>query len=133
MCRWKEAMTIDIKRSGIISSTNARVNFYDSSHWSKRWKGCHNNVPFREILHAKNDDDATMIMRRKLAELMVMIVSQIQRKCIIPNKKGEPMIFMSVQKELYGMLKSSLLFYKKLRKDLEDYGFTINPYDPCGK
>ena len=23
------------------------------------------------------------------------------------------------------------MFYKKLRKDLEGYGFVINPYDPC--
>ena len=29
------------------------------------------------------------------------------------------------------MLKSSLLFYKKLRADLESIGFKVNPYDPC--
>ena len=29
------------------------------------------------------------------------------------------------------MLQASLLFYKKLRKDLEEIGFTVNPYDPC--
>jgi hypothetical protein len=29
------------------------------------------------------------------------------------------------------MLQASLLFYKKLRKDLEGIGFKINPYNPC--
>ena len=32
---------------------------------------------------------------------------------------------------MYGLLRSSLLFYRKLRGELEDYGFKINPYDPC--
>ena len=30
-----------------------------------------------------------------------------------------------------GLLQSALLFYHKLRKELEDYGFEVNPYDPC--
>ena len=29
------------------------------------------------------------------------------------------------------MLRPALLFYRKLVKDLEEYGFEINPYDPC--
>ena len=29
------------------------------------------------------------------------------------------------------MLESSLLWYKKLRSDLESHGFKFNPYDPC--
>ena len=29
------------------------------------------------------------------------------------------------------MPKSAKIFYRKLRKDLEDIGFVINPYDPC--
>jgi hypothetical protein len=28
-------------------------------------------------------------------------------------------------------MRVSLLFYRKLRKELEDYGYEINPYDPC--
>ena len=36
-----------------------------------------------------------------------------------------------MNKALYGLLQSALLFYKKLRRDLEEYGFVINPYDPC--
>jgi hypothetical protein len=28
-------------------------------------------------------------------------------------------------------MRVSLLFYRKLRKELEDFGFTVNPYNPC--
>ena len=29
------------------------------------------------------------------------------------------------------MLRDALLFYKRPRKDLENMGFEVNPYDPC--
>ena len=29
------------------------------------------------------------------------------------------------------MLESAMLFYKKLKKDLESIGFKFNPYNPC--
>ena len=32
---------------------------------------------------------------------------------------------------LYGLLRSSILFDRELRENLEAYGFEINPYDPC--
>ena len=41
------------------------------------------------------------------------------------------MIYVKMSKALYGMLESALWFYKKLKKDMEAYGFIINPYDPC--
>jgi hypothetical protein len=34
-------------------------------------------------------------------------------------------------KAIYGMLQSSLLYYKKFCKDIESIGFEVNPYDPC--
>ena len=53
------------------------------------------------------------------------------RKQIITSSKGEPMLYVHLSKALYGLLQSALLFYRKLRAELEDFGFTINPYDPC--
>ena len=35
-----------------------------------------------------------------------------------------------MQKGLFCLLHSALLFNKKLVKDLEEYRFLINPYDP---
>jgi hypothetical protein len=47
------------------------------------------------------------------------------------DKKGTKILYVKLQKALYGLMRASLLFYWKLRKELEAYGFEINPYDPC--
>ena len=38
---------------------------------------------------------------------------------------------MHITKAIYGLLVSAMLFHKKLIKDLQGYGFKLNPYDPC--
>ncbi len=38
---------------------------------------------------------------------------------------------MKLQKALYRLMRASLLFYRKLHKELEEYGFIVNPYDLC--
>ena len=60
-----------------------------------------------------------------------MIAPKLYRKYITVDSKGVPILYMKMNKALYGMLCSALLFYLKLVKDLEDCGFDINPYDPC--
>ena len=44
---------------------------------------------------------------------------------------GWKLLHVKLQKALYGLLKSVLLFYQKLWSDLYGKGFKINPYDPC--
>ena len=41
------------------------------------------------------------------------------------------MLHVQLDRALHGMLRAALLFYKKLRRKLEDMGFEVNPYDPC--
>ena len=43
---------------------------------------------------------------------------------------GKAVLYIRLQKKLYGCLKIVLLFYEKLVGDLEAYGFRINPYNP---
>ena len=81
-------------------------------------------------LHADNEDDVVMSMRGRLMELMVMVAPQMYHK-FITTKKGQKVLYVRVQKALYGMLKRALLFNHKLRMDLENMGFKVNPYDPC--
>ena len=38
---------------------------------------------------------------------------------------------MRMMKLLYGMLKASLLYYKKFRRDVKGIGHKVNPYDIC--
>ena len=41
------------------------------------------------------------------------------------------MLYVKLTKTIYGMLRSAILFYKKLRGHLERKGFEVNSYDPC--
>ncbi len=41
------------------------------------------------------------------------------------------MLYITLQKALYGCLQSALFFYLKLVADLEGQGFCLNPYNPC--
>ena len=63
--------------------------------------------------------------------MMVQIAPEVFRKNISTDKKGTKIFYVKLQKALYGLMRASLLFYRKLRKELEGYGLIINPYDPC--
>ena len=41
------------------------------------------------------------------------------------------MLCVKLTKYIYGMLRSAMLFYNKLRSHLEEISFEIKPYDPC--
>ena len=53
------------------------------------------------------------------------------RKNILVDRKGTVVLYVKMQKAIYGLLRSALLFYRKLVIDLEGNGFVLNPYDPC--
>ena len=72
-----------------------------------------------------------MRLRGKLAELMVMTAPEIYKKYVVYDSKRRPILYLKLVKALYGCLRSALLFYLKLMGDLLEYGFEINPYDPC--
>ena len=82
------------------------------------------------FLHADNKDYVIMKMVGTLAELMVKVNPKIYRQYVI-LEKGKSVLYLCLQKALYGMMKSALLFYRKLVSELREMGFTINPYDPC--
>jgi hypothetical protein len=47
------------------------------------------------------------------------------------NEGKHKIMYVRMLKALYGMLISSILYYKKFRKDIESIGFEVNPYDIC--
>ena len=83
------------------------------------------------FLHTDTDEDVTMVLEGSLAELMVKVDPSLYRKYVTINSKGKSLLYVKVHKALYGLLRSALLFYRKLVSDLEAYGFELNPYDPC--
>jgi len=66
-----------------------------------------------------------------LAELMVKIAPTLYCKYVTTNAKSKSVFYVQLEKAVYGMMKSALLFYRKLVADLTSIGFDINPYDPC--
>ena len=82
------------------------------------------------FFHANNDDYVIMKMNGLLAELMVKTDPKIYPK-YVTIEKGRWVLYLRLQKALYGMMKNTLLFYTKLVKKLKEMGFEINPYDPC--
>eukprot|EP00957_Ditylum_brightwellii_P047646 3619845-Ditylum_brightwellii.AAC.1 len=77
------------------------------------------------------DEYLLMVFRGRLAELMVITVPEIYYKYIKVDRKGKPILYLQLQKALYRCLKSSLIFYKRLTEDLQEYGFKTNWYDIC--
>ncbi len=87
------------------------------------------NIP-GAFLHATNNDYVLMRMNGTLVELMAKINPKLYRK-YLTDEKGKKVLYLHLQKALYGMMKSALLFYRKLISELKGMGFEVNPYDPC--
>jgi Reverse transcriptase (RNA-dependent DNA polymerase) len=79
---------------------------------------------------ADNQERVMMKIKGPLAEMLIAIDPETYENYVL-EEDSEKVIYVQVLKALYGMLQASLLFYKKLRKDLEEVGFKVNPYDPC--
>ena len=77
------------------------------------------------------DEEVIMVLKGDLAEMMIQVAPEVYRKYVAVDKKGTKILYVKLQKALYGLMRASLLFYRKLRKEFEAWGFTINPYDPC--
>jgi hypothetical protein len=66
---------------------------------------------------------------------MAELLSQVdpdKYQTFMVEEKGKKVLYIKLQKALYGMLQAALLFWENLTKFLmEKLGFTINPYDRC--
>jgi hypothetical protein len=71
-----------------------------------------------------------MILKGRLAELMVQVAPNLYRKYMSVDRKGTAILYVKLQKVIYGLLGSALLFYKRLVANPEGIGFKLNPYDP---
>jgi hypothetical protein len=59
--------------------------------------------------NAYNDKETIMLLKGRLAKLMVQVNPQLYRKYIIHDSKNQPLLY--IMKAIYGLLKSALLFY----------------------
>ena len=73
------------------------------------------------------DEEVIMVLKGDLAEMMIQVAPDVYRKYVAMDKKGTKVLYVKLQKALYGLMRTSLLFYRKSRRELEAWGFTINP------
>jgi hypothetical protein len=69
------------------------------------------------FLHATNKDNVVMQMNGTLAELMAKTDPKLYRKFLV-DKIGKKVLYVGLEKALYGMMKSALLFQQKLVSEL---------------
>ena len=87
-----------------------------------------------DFLHTPMDPKypkAHMALRGKLAELMLKVDTKLYMKFVSTDSKGLKILYVEMQKALYGMLKYMLLFYLNIVGDLTRAGLKFNLYDPC--
>jgi hypothetical protein len=74
------------------------------------------------------------IIYMKISGKMVDILVQLDHSKYngyIVNENNKNYIYVQLKKALYGTLCAALLFWRKLTAQLQEWGFTINPYDRC--
>jgi hypothetical protein len=67
-----------------------------------------------------------MKIRGELVDILLELCSGVYDDYVIIEGK-HIIIYVRMLKALYGMLISSILYYKKFRKDIESVGFEVNP------
>ncbi len=72
-----------------------------------------------------------MVLKGRLVELMVQVAPNLYQKYIMVDKKNTVILYLKMQKTLYGLLRSALPFYCKLVGNLEGKGFVLNLYNLC--
>ena len=61
---------------------------------------------------------------------MVKVDPKLYQKYVKMPAKCEAVLYVKLNKALYVLLKSALIWYKKPRSELEGMRFEVNPYDP---
>ena len=72
-----------------------------------------------------------IIMKIKGAMIDVLIEIDPEYEKYVTYERGQRVLYVHIQRAIYGMLMSGLLFYKKFRKSIESIGHKVNPHDPC--
>jgi hypothetical protein len=72
----------------------------------------------RAFLHADLDEEVVMLLRGQLADLIVKVDRELYGPYLRKTKSGESILYVKMLKAMYGLLRSALLFYFKLVRDL---------------
>ena len=80
-------------------------------------------------LQADMEDLVFVKMRGKSVDIMCKM--DIEYEKYVTYEKGTKILYLRLNKALYGCIQSAMLWYELFRKTLEKMGFEVNPYEPC--
>jgi Reverse transcriptase (RNA-dependent DNA polymerase) len=82
------------------------------------------------FMQADMDETVHMKLEGKMAELLVRI-DPTHYQQFVRTENGRVILYVKLNKALYGTLKAALLFWRLLSEKLTGMGFIVNPYDCC--
>ena len=71
-----------------------------------------------------------MKLRGMLADMLVEIAPEVHAD-FVTYQNGKKILYVSMLKPFYSMLKASLLYYKKFILDIEKIRYMLNSYNLC--
>ena len=77
------------------------------------------------------DPKVHITLHGKLTESMVKFDPKLYREIVSPDRKGPMAFYVEIQKSLYRIIKSALLFYQDLVVGMKRAAFKLNTYDLC--
>ena len=89
------------------------------------------NAFVQTSIEDNNKGDRVIMKIRGSPVDMLLNLDEEKYEPFVLHEGNSKSIYVVMQKALYGMLQFALLYYKKFKKDIEQIGFKINPYDPC--
>jgi hypothetical protein len=81
-------------------------------------------------METDGNEKVIMKIRGPMVEILLSLDHDLYTPYVV-NKNDEMILYVELLKALYGTLQTALLFYKKLKNDLDSIGFKVNPYEPC--
>ena len=82
------------------------------------------------VPQGKIDEKIIMKLRGALVDMLIDIRPGKYEEFIV-YERNQKVLYVKMLKALYGMLKASILYYKKFRTDIESIGYLVNPDDAC--
>ena len=89
------------------------------------------NAFIQTEVQPRDEQGDRIIMKIKGAMIDMLIDIDDSYEEYVAYERGERVLYVHIQRAIYGMLMSGLLFYKKFRASIEKIGYKVNPYDPC--
>ena len=82
------------------------------------------------FMQADMDPGVYMRIDGAMADMLMEIDHDMYHPHMV-TEKGKPVIYVELLKALYGTLRAARLFWETLSGKLQEWGFTLNPYDSC--